>query len=352
VRDALTDGGREAHSAEIAEKMAKHGWLGIAIPQAYGGLGGGLGDLCCFLEAASLGYAPIGAFPASMIVGSAYLRFGTEQQKQEILGGIAAGRVEALALSEPGAGSDLAAITCRATPTDGGFVIDGQKIWASNAHLADHILVLARTADDSTGSAGLSMLQVPNPTAGMAVNGIDTTAGRELNMVRFESCLVPEGAIVGMPGAGWLQVMMTSAFERLIIAAVTLGVAQRAFDDTLRYVRTREQFGQRVGTFQALRHRLADLATDLECCRLIVSRVAANADSRSGRLLPKEASMAKLKCTETAKRVCVEGMQMMGAHGTAIKSGMEHNLRSSMLSTLMGGTSEIQREIIGKSLGL
>jgi alkylation response protein AidB-like acyl-CoA dehydrogenase len=352
VRRALTDDGRDTHSPEIARKMAEQGWLGIAIPECYGGAGGNLSDLCCFLEAASRGAAPIGAFPASMIVGSAYLRFGAEEQKKEILSGIVAGRVEALALSEPQAGSDLAAVTCRATSVDGGYRIDGQKIWTSNAHLADHILVLARTEEHGTGSNGLSMLQVPAGANGVRISPADTIAGRELNDVQLDSCVVPASAVVGTPGEGWLQVMTTLTFERLVIAAYVLGLAGRAFDDILRHVRRRTQFGQRIGTFQTMRHRLAELATELECCRLLVGQVAANGDHRGGRLSPKEAAMAKLKVTEVAKRICVEGMQMLGAHGTRISSDMERHLRTALLSTLMGGTSEIQREIIGKSMGL
>lgn len=352
VRQELTDDGRETHNADIARKMAERGWLGASIPECFGGTGGNLVDLCVVLEAVSYGMAPVGAYPAARIVGALYQRFGTEQQKKEILGAVAAGRVQALALSEPEAGSDLASITCRATPVDGGYLIDGHKTWSSNAHLADNVLVLARTGENATGTGGLSMLQVPATATGMRISGIDTIDGRELNDVRLDQCLVPDSAVVGTLGEGWLQVMTTLAFERLVIAAHALGLARRAFDDTLGYVRRRTQFGQRVGRFQALRHRIADLATELECCRLLVYQVAANTDGRAGRLSPKEAAMAKLKATEVAKQACLEGMQMMGAHGTRVDSDMERHLRISLLSTLMGGTSEIQRDIIGQTMGL
>ncbi len=352
VRDRLTDGGQEVHNAKIAAQMAAEGWLGITIPPSYGGCGGGYAKLCGFLRAASRGLAPVGAYPSSIIVGFAYLKYGSQAQKERVLPGIAGGGVAALALSEPDSGSDLSGLATRATPDDGGFILDGHKTWVSNAHLADHILVLARTDPTSSGTDGLTMLQVPAHTEGLSIHGIDTLAGRELNEVRFDSCRVPSSAVVGVAGSGWLQTMATLTFERIVVAAVTLGSAERTFDDVLRYVRERRQFGTPIGSFQALRHRLAELATDLECCRLLVGSIATGADERGGRLLPRETAMAKLRCSETAKRMAVEGMQMMGAYGTTVDSDMQRQLRAALCGTIMGGTSEIQREIVGRSLGL
>jgi alkylation response protein AidB-like acyl-CoA dehydrogenase len=140
--------------------------------------------------------------------------------------------------------------------------------------------------------------------------------------------------------------------ERLIIAALTLGVGQRAFDDALAYIKEREQFGRPIGSFQVLKHRIADLATELECCRLLVYDVAAKVDEDPSRMLPREASMAKLKCTEVAKEVALAGMQMMGGYGYATEYAMERYVRQTLVSTIYGGTSEIQREIVAKTFGL
>jgi alkylation response protein AidB-like acyl-CoA dehydrogenase len=196
------------------------------------------------------------------------------------------------------------------------------------------------------------MFHVPADTAGLRINGIDTLGGREVNDVYFTDCRLPADAVVGQVGAGWRQLMAGLNLERLILAAGMLGTAQRAFDDALAYVRERQQFGRPVGTFQAIRHRVADLATEIECCRLLVYRVAALVDEDPNRVLPREASMAKLKVTETAKRVALEGMQMMGGYGYATEYDMERHLRSTLASTVYGGTSEIQRDIIGKTYGL
>jgi alkylation response protein AidB-like acyl-CoA dehydrogenase len=149
-----------------------------------------------------------------------------------------------------------------------------------------------------------------------------------------------------------MQLMAGLNHERLIIAAQSLGMAQRAFDDTLAYVRERKQFGRPIGSFQALRHRLAELATELEATRLLVYDTAARVDANPGQLFPREASMCKLKATELAKHAALEGVQMMGGYGYAVEYDMERQLRTAVVTTIYGGTSEVQRDIISKTLGL
>ena len=140
--------------------------------------------------------------------------------------------------------------------------------------------------------------------------------------------------------------------ERGVCAAQGIGMARRTLDDRLDYVRTRKQFGKAIGTFQAIRHRIADLATEVECARLLVYDVATRTDADPSALLPREASMAKLKSTELAKRTALEGMQMMGGYGYATEYDMEGHVRATLVSTIYGGTSEIQRDIIGRTFGL
>jgi alkylation response protein AidB-like acyl-CoA dehydrogenase len=141
-------------------------------------------------------------------------------------------------------------------------------------------------------------------------------------------------------------------FERLIGAAWMIGVARRAFDDAVAYTRERRQFGRPVGSFQALKHRIADLATEIECARLLVYEVAARAEAHPESQLPRQASMAKLKASETARRAALEGMQMLGGAGYASEYDMEHLVRKALPMTIYAGTSEIQREIIGSTYGL
>jgi isovaleryl-CoA dehydrogenase len=351
-RDALTGGGRHPHNQELYERVAELGWLGVAIPEEYGGSGGGMVDLCLFLEESSRGMAPIGAFGVTMIVGGAYERFGSEEQKRAMLGGIVAGKVQAIAMSEPGAGSDVGALQCRAARSNGGYVLNGQKTWISEAHLAESVLVVCRTDSSGAKHDGLTMLSVPVESEGIEIRPIETMGGEIVNDVFLSDCHVSADRLLGQEGGGWMQLMAGLNVERLILAALMLGTAQRAFDDTLAYVKEREQFGRPIGSFQVLKHRIADLATELECCRLLTYSVARQVDANPQALFPREASMAKLKVTETAKRVALEGMQMMGGYGYATEYDMEKHVRATVVSTIYGGTSEIQRDIIGRTYGL
>jgi alkylation response protein AidB-like acyl-CoA dehydrogenase len=348
----LTDGGAEPHHDGLYRRMGELGWLGVAVPQEYGGAGQSMVDLLLFLETTAYWQVPIGGFATSAITAASYEKFGSEEQKHRVLGDFLRGEVLAVSMSEPGAGSDVAALTCRAERRDGGWVINGQKTWCSNAHIAEHILLVARTSTEGGRHDGLTMFSVPAGVEGLTVRGIETMGGREVNDLYFTDCRLPEDAVVGEVGSAWRQLMSGLNLERMILAGLMLGTARRVFDDTVAYVRERRQFGRPVGSFQALRHRLADHATELECTRLLVHDVARRIEADPERQLPREASMAKLKATELAKALALDGMQMMGGYGYATEYGMERLLRSTVVSTVYGGTSEIQRDIIGKSYGL
>jgi isovaleryl-CoA dehydrogenase len=351
-RDALTEHGREPHNQQLYERVAELGWVGVSIPEEHGGAGGGAVDMCLMLEETTRGMIPMSFVGVSMITAGAVGRFGSEERKRELLGGIARGRPEAIAMSEPEAGSDVGALSCRAERVDGSYVINGQKTWITGAHAADHILLVCRTNRTEDKHAGMSMLSVPRETEGLEIHGIETMAGREVNDLFFTDCRVPVDRLIGVEDQGWRQLMAGLNHERLIIAAQALGMAQRAFDDTLAYVKERKQFGRPIGSFQALKHRIADLAAEIEAARLLVYDVAARSDADPEVTLPREASMAKLKATEVAKRATLEGMQMMGGYGYAVEYDMEHQVRVALVTTIYGGTSEIQREIIARTLGL
>jgi alkylation response protein AidB-like acyl-CoA dehydrogenase len=351
-RERLTDGYGEHHNFDIYRQMAELGWLGVTIPEEYGGSGGSMLDACLFMEETSRGLAPIGGYATTLIVAGATRKFGTEEQKKDILGGIAGGAVEAIAMTEPESGSDVGSLTTSAERVDGGFVINGQKVFISNAHISDHVLVVCRTTRGESKHEGLTMLSVPSGAEGMELKPIQTMGGRETNYVYFTDCAVPESAVLGEVDQAWTQLMAGLNVERLILAATMLGIAQRAFDDALAYAKERKQFGRPIGSFQALQHRFADLATDLEAARLMTRWVATLTDEDPGRMLPREASMVKLHVTETAKRVTLEGMQMMGGYGYSAEYDMERLVRTSLVSTIYGGTSEIQRNIIAKTYGL
>lgn len=351
-RRALSDDDRLTHSAELFGKLADLGWIGCAIPEAYGGGGGSISDACHLVEEMAYGKAPLFGLGVSLVSATVVQRFGTEAQKKDILGGVCRGEVLATAISEPGTGSDAGSMICRAERRNGMFVVNGQKTWTSCAHLASRILVLCRT--DSTGDkhAGITMLDIPVGTPGLEIRPIATMGGDEVNDVYLTDVEVAEDRVIGTEGGAWHQIMRCLNTDRLMCGAMFLGHARRAFDDALDYVREREQFGRPIGSFQAIRHRIADLATELECARLLVRDAAEKLDREPDRQVPREASMIKLKVTETAKRIAIEGMQMMGGAGYTLEYDMQRHLRQSIVGTVYAGTSEIQREIIGRSYGL
>ena len=347
-----TDGHKEPHSMEIAKKVADLGWLGLCIDEAYGGSGGSFMDAALFLEETARGQIPLVGYGVTLIVVGAINKFGTEEQKKDLLGRVATGGSLAIAMSEPGSGSDVASLSCKARRDGDEYVITGAKMWISYAHMASHTLLVCRTTEGSQKHEGLSMIFVPKDAEGLTMRPIETLGGTDTNELHFEDVRVPVENLLGQEGNGWTQLMAGLNNERVILGAQALGLAQRAFDDALAYAKERQQFGKAIGTFQAIQHKFADMAMDLTKTRLLVRNVAKLTDEDPLRMLPQEASMVKLSATELAKKCALEGMQIMGGYGYASEYPMERYLRGAVVTTIFGGTSEIQKNIIAKTLGL
>ena len=330
--------------------MADLGWLGVSLPEEYGGGGAGFVDECVFLEETSRGLAPITGYSTGLTAAQTYLKWGSELQKKTIVSNLAAGRLEAISLSEPGAGSDLGGVKVKSVRDGDDYVINGQKTWCSAAHVAEHLLVLTREDNSGTKHQGLTLLMVPTNTPGLDIREIETMEPHTVNDVFFTNVRVPASNVVGEAKNAWKQLMRGLSVERVIIAAMSLGSAQRSLDDAIAYVSEREQFGRKIGSFQALRHRIADLATDIAFARSFVYDVAHRIDEGLEDSLARESAMAKMRCTEIAKNTALEAMQMMGGYGYAREYGMEAQVRKSLAPPIYGGTNEIQREIIAKSL--
>ncbi|MFD4972875.1 acyl-CoA dehydrogenase family protein [Streptomyces sp. NPDC058424] len=351
-RDAVTDGGTLSNSPQILAKLAELGWLGVSLPAEYGGGGAGFVDECVFLEETSRGLLPITGYSTGLTAAQTYLRWGSPEQKKTIVSNLAAGKLEAIALSEPGAGSDLGGVRVRSVSEGDEYVINGQKTWISAAHVAEHLLVLTREDSSGTKHEGLTLLMVPTQTPGLEIRGIPTMEAHTVNDVFFTDVRVPASAVVGRPRNAWKQLMRGLSVERLIIAAMSLGAARRSLDDVIAYVGQREQFGRKIGSFQVLRHRIADLATDIAFAQAFVYDAAARVDAGQEDDLARESAMAKMRCTEIAKNTALQAMQMMGGYGYAREYGMEGQVRKALAPPIYGGTNEIQREIIAKSLEL
>jgi isovaleryl-CoA dehydrogenase len=351
----LTNNGADKHNADIYAQVAAMGWLGVGIDERYGGSGGGLVDRCILFEQTAIGALPMSGYGTCAIVAGPVARFGTEEQKERILGGICRGDVQAIAMTEPDAGSDLTRIRTQATRVDGGYVINGHKTFITNAHLATNILLIARIGGAAGSHEGFTMLLVPTDALGIQIQALPTMLGsKETSDVYFEDSFVPHDAVIGEPGRAWKQLMAGLNGERLYLAAGMLGVAKRAFEYTLDYVRGREQFGRPISSNQVIQHRMADLATEIRCAELLTYQVANAIDSDPSAILTaaRDSSMAKLKATEMVKQVTLGGMQMMGGYGYATEYEMEGMVRESLVSSIYGGTNEMQRDIIAKTLGM
>jgi isovaleryl-CoA dehydrogenase len=341
----------DAHSEDVARRMGELGWYGLQIPEEYGGSGGSFLDATLFLEETARAQIPVAAYGVTLIVVGAINRFGSEEQKRELLGRVVRGGTLAIAMSEPDAGSDVAGLKTRARREDGHWVLDGAKMWCSYAHKASEIVIVCRTGTGQRHE-DMSMILVPRESDGLTITPIKTLGGEETNELHLDGVRVPEDALLGAEGGGWVQLMAGLNYERVILAATALGMAQRTFDDALAYAKERRQFGRPIGSFQAISHRFAELATELARTRLLVRWVARLTDEDPDRMLPQEASMAKLAATELAKRCALEGVQIMGGYGYATEYPMERHLRAAVVTTIYGGTSEIQKNIIAKTLGL
>jgi alkylation response protein AidB-like acyl-CoA dehydrogenase len=351
-RDAYDQDG--SHSPAFYARLAETGYLGIAIPEEHGGSGGGLIEQCLLFEELWRGLAPAYGAGTSHTVAGIYQRYATDEQKKRVLGAISAGTVMSISISEPQAGSDAASISCKAERVSGGYRISGQKTWCSAAQFASRILVVVRTGRGDKPHQGLTMLEVPADAEGLTIRPIKTLGGSEVNDLYFTDVLVPDEAVIGERGQAWRQVMAGLNGERLVCAAQGLGMAQRTFDDLLGYLKQRTQFGQPIGTFQAVRHRVATLAIEIEAARALTYDTVHRVHHGLGdpQELVRFTSMAKVKVTETAKQVALEGVQLMGGYGYATEFGMERHLRDAIAPTIYAGTNEIQREIIASTFGL
>lgn len=349
-RDALTEGGTQTTSRQTLADMAELGWLGISLPEQYGGQGGTFLDEVVFLEETSRGRAPVHAYSTGLTAAQTYLKWGNDEQKTTICTNLASGRLEAISLSEPNTGSDLAGVQCKGVRDGDEYVINGQKTWCTAAHMAENILLLVREDNSGTRHEGLTLLMVPAGSPGLDMVPIETMEPHTVNELFFSDVRVPVTAVVGEPRQGWKQLMRGLSVERLIIAAMSLGAAQRSFDDTVAYLKEREAFGQKLSSFQALRHRLADLATDIAMLRSFIYDVAQKVDDGEEDALATESAMAKERATEIAKHAALEGIQMHGGNGFTREYGMESQLRAAIAPPIYGGANEIQRDIIAKGI--
>jgi alkylation response protein AidB-like acyl-CoA dehydrogenase len=335
--------------------LARHGWFGLALPTEYGGNGGSAVDLAILLEEAGYHFEELAMwlFRTLTYGGYAVALHGTPEQKATLLPKVLRGAASfCFGLTEPDCGSDAAALTTRASAVDGGYVINGQKVFTSGMDISDYCLLVTRTSRGSRKHEGITNFLVDTRSPGIEVRKIRTLGQRAIGttQVFYNDVRVPDSAVLGTVDHGWEAVDSYLWYERLCLSAARTGAALAAFDYALNYAKTRKQFGQPIGSFQAISHKLADMRVMLDISRLLVYRFAWLMSQ--GKATRHDAAVLKLHSGETYKAVSDLGLQIMGGYGYCMEFPMQRFFRDSRLATIGAGTSEIQRNIIARSLGL
>ncbi len=336
----------------LYRRMGELGFLGIRYPEKYGGSNGDIWMTVAFCEEMCRCRAM--GLPMSVLVhtdmSSTHIaRYGTEEQRQQYLVPMIKGeKVCAIGVSEPAAGSDVGGIQTTAVRDGDSYVLNGSKIFITNAVHADVFCVAAKTQKDK-GHKGISMFIVERDTPGFRLAKKLQKLGNhssDTGELVFEDVRIPRQNLIGEEGKGFYYIMGNFQDERLIAASMAVGAAQQALEDTLRYTRERRTFGQRLFDHQVVAHRLADLATELEAARQL-TYYAADVLHRGGDC-GTEVSMAKLFASEVANRIAYHCLQLHGGYGYIQEFPIERFFRDIRLSPIGGGTSEIMREIIAK----
>jgi alkylation response protein AidB-like acyl-CoA dehydrogenase len=341
---------REAYDA-----LAKHGWFGLSLPAEFGGMGGSAIDLAILLEEAGNHFEELGiwVFRTLTYGGYAVVQHGTPEQKATLLPKVLRGEASfCLGLTEPNSGSDAASLTTRATATDGGYLINGQKVFTSGMDISDYCLLVTRTSSTGKKQQGITNFLVDTKLPGIEVTKIRTLGQRAIGttQVFYNDVKVPNSMVLGKVDNGWEAVDAYLWYERLCLSAARTGAAQAAFDYALEYAKTRKQFGQAIGKFQAISHKLADMKVMLDVSRMLTYRFAWLMSE--GKATRQDAAVLKLYTAETYKTVSDLGMQILGGYGYCMEYPMQRFFRDSRVATIGGGTSEIQRNIIAHGLGL
>ena len=335
------------------EGMARLGITGIGIDPQYGGGGGGYRQVAIAAEEIARGdFAASTGLIAHLSLGTSTIyRFGNEEQKQRFVPSLASGKgVAAWALTEPGGGSDAAALQTTASQRDGAYFLNGSKMFITNADVAESMVVFA-TQDRTLGYRGISAFIVPQGTPGMQVTAMHGKMGIRASStceVVFQDASVPAENLLGEEGRGFRQAMEILDSSRIIIAAQCVGIGQAALEEAVRYAQHRETFGRPIAQHQAIQFMLADMATAVHAARTTTMQAATLKDE--GQPFINEASMAKLIASEMCVNVTSQALQVHGGAGYFKESTVERLFRDARVTTIYEGTSEVQRLLIARQV--
>lgn len=344
---------KSCHPVQLFQKLAEGGWLGIPIPERYGGAGADLLTHAIVVEEISRSCSSTGftlSFHAG-IIGMSLNLFGSEEQKQQYLVPLAKGQhMGAFSLTEPGAGTDVMAVATTALRDGNDYILNGTKTFVSNGPFADTYIIFCWT-DRSAGRKGMSAFIIPRGTSGLKPGEPFHKMGlrsSQTSEVVLKDCRVASENMLGAPGAGLTIAMNGFEHGRVGIAAQAVGILQAALDESIRYSKERIQFGIPIARHQAVAWMIADMAADLAAARLLAYHAAWLNDQR--RPFGKDASMAKLFATEAAMKHTVKAVQIQGGYGYIKGAKVERLMRDAKIAEIYEGTSEAQRMVISGNL--
>lgn len=340
---------------ELVAEMGKMGWTTLPFPEDEGGAGAGPVELTILAEELGRASFDIAMCYIGNVLGSLVVRqFAAPDMREALLADLFSGRQRiSTAISEPGAGSDVKAMSTRAADKGDHFVLNGQKLWCTGAGLPrTRIALYARTSGDPGDRQGLTLFLIDPAADGIELRRLPTLARHAMGTyeIFLGNAVVPKSAVVGEEGHGWEVLMHGLELERVLISCSYVGAAQGTLDEALEYAKQRVQFGKRIGDFQALAHMIADMQTEIDAARLLCYRAAALL--AAGKPSSKEGSMAKLFASETYVKAARNGMQILGGFGFSTESTMSFRYRESIVTTISGGTSQVLRNGIARHLGL
>jgi alkylation response protein AidB-like acyl-CoA dehydrogenase len=347
VRDMEEDA--RGYSSEVWSKMAEQGWQGLIIPEEYGGTSLGFLDLIVLLEEFGRALVP-GPFIPTVLATIALLEGGSDAQKQQHLPRIASGEViGTLAVTEPSARWDAEGIQLEATKGADGYTLNGTKLFIPDAHVADLLVVAARTGGQ--GEDGVTLFLVDGKSAGLSTETLKTIASDKQCEVKFENVQVPAANVLGAEGKGWEILQRVILKATVAECAYLVGLAQMDFEISVNYAKERVQFGRPIGSFQAIQHKCADMVTDVDGARFIMYRAAWSvAEGEPDAAL--NVHMAKAWCSEATRRVVAHGQQIHGGIGFTKDYKIQLFFRRQKRSELMWGDADFHREKVADALSL
>lgn len=340
---------------EAFEAIAAQGWLGVNVDAAHGGDGGGAVELSILLSELGRSFLDLAlwVFRVATYGGFALQEYGTEELRTSLLPEVIAGRCSVcFSLTEPGSGSDAASIATRAAADGDDYLLCGQKVFCSGFKVSDYVLVVARTDSSGDRHEGIANFLVDTQSAGLESTPIETLGHWPLGttLLHFDDVRVPATHMLGDGTGGWAEVGASLRYERLCLSAARTGAASAALADAVEYAKTRQQFGRPIAKFQGVSHQLAEMCARVEIAQRLVADYARRVDA--GCATARDSAVLKLYTGEAYKAVADMGLQVLGGYGYSMEYDLQRHFREARLGTIGGGTSEVQRNIIAKSLGL